>query len=85
MTSMTDTNTKIKKKITTALVQMLDNQKPKILKPKPSPSYYLHPNSQSWFSHLPEQETLQMPKRGFCTFYFPRVVMLKGTKRHPII
>lgn len=64
---------------------MLDNQKHKVLKPKPSPSYYLNPNSQSWFSHLPEQETLQIPKWGFCTFYSPRVIMLKGTKRRPII
>lgn len=74
-----------KKKITTALVRMMDDKKHKVLKPKPLPSSYLHPKSQSWFSHLPEQETLQMPKRGFCTFYFPRVIMLKGTKRHPII
>lgn len=63
----------------------VDNQEHNVLKPIPSPSYYLHPSSLSWYSHLPKQDALQMPRGGFCTLHFPsRDFLLKGTKRRPV-
>lgn len=43
--------------------------------PQSQSPYYLHPNSLSWYSHLSKQESIQIPREGFCTFklYFPRV------------
>lgn len=55
----------------------LDNQKYKVLKPIPSPSYSLHPNSLSWYSHLPNAN-LTNAKRRLLYFLLPSCDFMLG-------